>query len=73
MYFKHFYSVADQAIGLLLSRDLGFSFLDFIGKILSRCEWNPKAVEIPVRFHEPTYGEMNPRFIDFTSPGSLLA
>lgn len=65
--------ISDQAIGLLLSRDLGFSFLDFIAHVLKRCDWNPKVVEIPIKFHDPPYGEIHPRFLDFTSPGSILA
>ncbi|KAK6618806.1 hypothetical protein RUM43_013197 [Polyplax serrata] len=65
--------MSNQAIGFLLSRDLAYVFLEFIRSIIGSCNWNPKVVEVPIRFNTPAYGEENPRFLDFTSPGSLLA
>ncbi|KAL0277532.1 UNVERIFIED_CONTAM: hypothetical protein PYX00_004782 [Menopon gallinae] len=65
--------MSNQAIGLLIYRDLSYSFLEFIGRVLEKCAWNPRVVQIPIQFNQPVYGDANPRFIDFTSPGSLLA
>lgn len=65
--------ITDQAIGHLMARDVTYTFLHFIRKVLSLCEWNPRVVDIPIAFHTPIYGDSEPRFLDFTSPGSILA
>ncbi|XP_034254598.1 ABC transporter G family member 20 isoform X1 [Thrips palmi] len=64
--------MSNQQIGLMLNRDLQFSYRDFAQDLLSQCNNNPKLADIPIQFKDPIYGSNNPSFTDFVAPGVIL-
>lgn len=63
---------ADQQIGLMLARDLQYSYRDFAKDLLSSCKQNAKLADIPIQFKDPIYGSNDPSFTDFVAPGVIL-
>ncbi|XP_077286467.1 ABC-type transporter snustorr isoform X2 [Arctopsyche grandis] len=64
--------MSNQQIGLMLNRDLQFSYRDFAKDLFTACKENPKLGDIPIQFKEPIYGKVNPSFTDFVAPGVIL-
>lgn len=64
--------MSNQQIGLMLNRDIQFSYRDFAKDLLETCEYNPKIGDIPIDFMEPIYGDNKPSFTDFVAPGVIL-
>ncbi|VVC87177.1 ABC transporter G family member 23 isoform X2 [Leptidea sinapis] len=64
--------MSNQQIGLMLNRDIQFSYRDFAKDLLSTCQYNPKVGDIPIDFKDPIYGDNNPSFTDFVAPGVIL-
>ncbi|XP_059488543.1 ABC transporter G family member 20 isoform X1 [Neocloeon triangulifer] len=64
--------MSNQQIGLMLNRDLQFSYRDFAQNLLSACDQNPKLADVPIQFKEPIYGSTDPSFTDFVAPGVIL-
>ncbi|XP_063389305.1 ABC transporter G family member 23 [Cydia fagiglandana] len=64
--------MSNQQIGLMLNRDIQFSYRDFAKDLLATCDYNPKVGDIPIDFKEPIYGDNNPSFTDFVAPGVIL-
>ncbi|XP_026316608.1 ABC transporter G family member 23 isoform X1 [Hyposmocoma kahamanoa] len=64
--------MSNQQIGLMLNRDISFSYRDFAQDLLKSCDYNPKIGDIPIDFMEPIYGDTNPSFTDFVAPGVIL-
>ncbi|XP_026494519.2 ABC transporter G family member 23 [Vanessa tameamea] len=64
--------MSNQQIGLMLNRDIQFSYRDFAKDLLSTCHYNPKVGDIPIDFKDPIYGDNNPSFTDFVAPGVIL-
>ncbi|CAH0721324.1 unnamed protein product, partial [Brenthis ino] len=64
--------MSNQQIGLMLNRDIQFSYRDFAKDLLSTCNYNPKVGDIPIDFQDPIYGDSNPSFTDFVAPGVIL-
>lgn len=64
--------LADQQIGLMLARDLQYSYRDFAKDLLSSCNQNAKLADIPIQFKDPIYGSNDPSFTDFVAPGVIL-
>ncbi|XP_028028191.1 ABC transporter G family member 23 isoform X1 [Bombyx mandarina] len=64
--------MSNQQIGLMLNRDIQFSYRDFAKGLLETCDYNPKLGDIPIDFMDPIYGNKNPSFTDFVAPGVIL-
>ncbi|XP_026754033.1 ABC transporter G family member 23 isoform X2 [Galleria mellonella] len=64
--------MSNQQIGLMLNRDIQFSYRDFAKDLLETCDYNPKLGDIPIDFMDPIYGNKNPSFTDFVAPGVIL-
>ncbi|KAJ0170681.1 hypothetical protein K1T71_013453 [Dendrolimus kikuchii] len=64
--------MSNQQIGLMLNRDIQFSYRDFAKNLLETCRYNPKLGDIPIDFMDPIYGNKNPSFTDFVAPGVIL-
>ncbi|KAI5641065.1 ABC-2 family transporter protein domain-containing protein [Phthorimaea operculella] len=64
--------MSNQQIGLMLNRDIQFSYRDFAKDLLKTCDYNEKVGDIPIDFQEPIYGDTNPSFTDFVAPGVIL-
>lgn len=64
--------MSNQQIGLMLNRDIQFSYRDFAKDLLETCHYNPKLGDIPIDFMDPIYGSKNPSFTDFVAPGVIL-
>ncbi|XP_041985170.1 ABC transporter G family member 23 isoform X2 [Aricia agestis] len=64
--------MSNQQIGLMLNRDIQFSYRDFAKNLLETCNYNPKVGDIPIDFRDPIYGDNNPSFTDFVAPGVIL-
>ncbi|KAK7792210.1 hypothetical protein R5R35_000492 [Gryllus longicercus] len=64
--------MSNQQIGLMLNRDLQFSYRDFAQNLLTDCGENPKLADVPIQFREPIYGSNDPSFTDFVAPGVIL-
>lgn len=67
-----YFWIADQQIGLMLARDLQYSYRDFAKDLLSSCDQNSKLADVPIQFKEPIYGDNDPSFTDFVAPGVIL-
>lgn len=64
--------MSNQQIGLILSRELQYSYRDFAKDLLSSCEQNTKLADVPIQFKDPIYGKKQPKFTDFVAPGVIL-
>ncbi|KAL6445681.1 hypothetical protein ACFW04_000879 [Cataglyphis niger] len=64
--------MSNQQIGLMLARDLQYSYRDFAKDLLSSCGQNAKLADIPIQFKDPIYGSNDPSFTDFVAPGVIL-
>ncbi|KAL0861157.1 hypothetical protein ABMA27_009649 [Loxostege sticticalis] len=64
--------MSNQQIGLMLNRDIQFSYRDFAKDLLETCNYNPKLGDIPIDFMDPIYGNKDPSFTDFVAPGVIL-
>lgn len=64
--------ILDQQIGLMLSRNLQYSYRDFAKDLLNSCDQNPKLADVPIQFLDPIYGSNDPSFTDFVAPGVIL-
>lgn len=64
--------MSNQQIGLMLSRNLQYSYRDFAKDLLTSCEQNPKLADVPIQFLNPIYGSNDPSFTDFVAPGVIL-
>lgn len=64
--------MSNQQIGLMLNRDLQFTYREFAQQVLANCDQNPKLADIPIQFKEPIYGSSDPSFTDFVAPGVIL-
>ncbi|XP_050449540.1 ABC transporter G family member 23 isoform X2 [Cataglyphis hispanica] len=64
--------MSNQQIGLMLARDLQYSYRDFAKDLLSSCKQNAKLADIPIQFKDPIYGSNDPSFTDFVAPGVIL-
>lgn len=63
---------SDQQVGLMLARNLQYSYRDFAKDLLSACDQNTKLADVPIQFKEPIYGTNEPSFTDFVAPGVIL-
>lgn len=66
------FRLSDQQIGLMLARNLQYSYRDFAKNLLSTCKQNTKLADVPIQFKEPIYGSNEPSFTDFVAPGVIL-
>ncbi|XP_043467257.1 ABC transporter G family member 23 isoform X1 [Leptopilina heterotoma] len=64
--------MSNQQIGLMLARNLQYSYRDFAKDLLSTCQQNPKLADVPIQFKDPIYGTNEPSFTDFVAPGVIL-
>ncbi|XP_023314051.1 ABC transporter G family member 23 isoform X1 [Trichogramma pretiosum] len=64
--------MSNQQIGLMLARNLQFSYRDFAKNLLTSCGENPKLADVPMQFNDPIYGSNEPSFTDFVAPGVIL-
>ncbi|XP_034944176.1 ABC transporter G family member 20 isoform X2 [Chelonus insularis] len=64
--------MSNQQIGLILSRNLQYSYRDFAKDLLAKCELNTKLADVPIQFLDPIYGTNDPSFTDFVAPGVIL-
>lgn len=64
--------MSNQQIGIILNRDLQYSYRTFAQKLLEDCDNNPKLGDVPIQFKEPIYGTNEPSFTDFVAPGVIL-
>lgn len=67
-----FMATTDQQVGLMLSRDLQYSYRDFAKNLLTSCDYNSKLADVPIQFKDPIYGTSDPSFTDFVAPGVIL-
>ncbi|KAF7271422.1 hypothetical protein GWI33_015708 [Rhynchophorus ferrugineus] len=63
---------SNENIATYLTRDFLFGFENFTKNFLQSCDINPKVFGRPVRFENPIYGNEEPDFTDFASPGLVL-
>ncbi|KAI4500327.1 hypothetical protein M0802_004744 [Mischocyttarus mexicanus] len=64
--------MSNQQVGLMLMRDLQYSYRDFAKNLLTACKENSKLADVPIQFKEPIYGSNEPSFTDFVAPGVIL-
>ncbi|KAG7190145.1 hypothetical protein KM043_006275 [Ampulex compressa] len=64
--------MSNQQIGLMLARDLQYSYRDFAKDLLKDCKQNTKLADVPIQFEDPIYGSNDPSFTDFVAPGVIL-
>lgn len=65
--------VKDWTIGLVVERELIYTYQRFAGKLAADCKSNQHAEKWPIIFKEPIYGKMDgPFFTEFTAPGVIL-
>ncbi|XP_031785392.1 ABC transporter G family member 23 isoform X1 [Nasonia vitripennis] len=64
--------MSNQQIGLMLARNLQYSYRDFAKDLLSTCDQNSKLADVPIQFKDPIYGSNEPSFTDFVAPGVIL-
>ncbi|KAG5345492.1 ABCGN protein, partial [Acromyrmex charruanus] len=64
--------MSNQQVGLMLARNLQYTYRDFAKNLLSSCEQNAKLADVPIQFKEPIYGTNEPSFTDFVAPGVIL-
>ncbi|XP_011501570.1 PREDICTED: ABC transporter G family member 20 isoform X2 [Ceratosolen solmsi marchali] len=64
--------MSNQQIGLMLARNLQYSYRDFAKNLLSTCNQNSKLADVPIQFKDPIYGSNEPSFTDFVAPGVIL-
>ncbi|CAK9807735.1 ABC transporter G family member 23 [Anthophora quadrimaculata] len=64
--------MSNQQIGLMLARNLQYSYRDFAKDLLSACDQNTKLADVPIQFKDPIYGTSEPSFTDFVAPGVIL-
>jgi hypothetical protein len=64
--------MSNQQIGILLNRDLQYTYRQFAQSLLQDCGNNPKLGDVPIQFKEPIYGTNDPSFTDFVAPGVIL-
>ncbi|KAK2586136.1 hypothetical protein KPH14_001409 [Odynerus spinipes] len=64
--------MSNQQIGLMLARNLQYSYRDFAKDLLSSCNQNSKLADVPIQFKKPIYGSNEPSFTDFVAPGVIL-
>ncbi|XP_003696091.1 ABC transporter G family member 20 isoform X1 [Apis florea] len=64
--------MSNQQVGLILVRDIQYSYRDFAKDLLKSCEQNEKLADIPIQFKDPIYGTQEPSFTDFVAPGVIL-
>jgi ABC-type multidrug transport system permease subunit len=64
--------MSNQQIGILLNRDLQYTYRQFAQNLLEDCGNNPKLGDVPIQFKEPIYGTNEPSFTDFVAPGVIL-
>ncbi|XP_019699572.1 ABC transporter G family member 23 isoform X3 [Harpegnathos saltator] len=69
---KVWLDMSNQQIGLMLSRNLQYSYRDFVKDLLSSCNQNTKVADVPIQFEDPIYGSNDPSFTDFVAPGVIL-
>ncbi|XP_054274577.1 ABC transporter G family member 23-like [Macrosteles quadrilineatus] len=60
-------------VSSLIQRDLVYSVVEYVKSILLSCEYNPELADLPLRFEEPVYGEVIPKFIHFCTPGLIIS
>jgi hypothetical protein len=64
--------MSNQQIGILLNRDLQYTYRTFAQDLLEQCDNNPKLGDVPIQFKDPIYGTNEPSFTDFVAPGVIL-
>lgn len=64
--------MSNQQIGILLNRDLQYTYRTFAQDLLEKCDNNPKLGDVPIQFKDPIYGTNEPSFTDFVAPGVIL-
>ncbi|XP_046816635.1 ABC transporter G family member 23 isoform X1 [Vespa crabro] len=64
--------MSNQQVGLMLMRDLQYSYRDFAKDLLIACKENSKLADVPIQFKDPIYGSNEPSFTDFVAPGVIL-
>ncbi|KAJ8683422.1 hypothetical protein QAD02_019214 [Eretmocerus hayati] len=69
---KVWLDMSNQQIGLMLARNLQYSYRDFAKNLLDGCGQNSKLADIPIHFSDPIYGSNDPSFTDFVAPGVIL-
>lgn len=69
---KVWLDMSNQQIGILLNRDLQYTYRSFAQGLLTDCGNNPKLGDVPIQFKEPIYGTNEPSFTDFVAPGVIL-
>ncbi|CAG9865018.1 unnamed protein product [Phyllotreta striolata] len=63
---------SNENIATFLNRDLIFAFQGFLSTLMVSCGWDPRQLDLPVKFNTPIYGYVNPDFTDFAAPGVVL-
>ena len=71
-YYYIYIIIIDQQVGLILVRDIQYSYRDFAKDLLKSCDQNEKLADIPIQFKDPIYGTQEPSFTDFVAPGVIL-
>ncbi|KAG8037085.1 hypothetical protein G9C98_004407 [Cotesia typhae] len=64
--------MSNQQIGLMLARNLQYTYRDFAKSMLRECDYNEKLADVPIQFSDPIYGSNDPSFTDFVAPGVIL-
>ncbi|XP_046748724.1 ABC transporter G family member 23 isoform X2 [Diprion similis] len=64
--------MSNQQIGLMLARNLQYTYRDFAKDLLANCNQNTKLADVPIQFKDPIYGSNEPSFTDFVAPGVIL-
>ncbi|XP_014212098.1 ABC transporter G family member 20 isoform X2 [Copidosoma floridanum] len=64
--------MSNQQIGLMLARNIQYSYRDFAKDLLTSCNENSKLADVPIQFKKPIYGSNEPSFTDFVAPGVIL-
>ncbi|KAG5898814.1 hypothetical protein JTB14_011024 [Gonioctena quinquepunctata] len=64
--------MSNLQIGSVMKQKIYDLYEEFHASVYSECEFNPKAVEIPIRIEEYVYGNKDDEFIIFMMPGLIL-
>lgn len=64
--------VTNQQLAFTLQLQLVEAFQDFLGQIVSSCNFPPDMASIPLVFDTPIYGHSQLTFTDFMAPGIIL-
>ncbi|XP_046683649.1 ABC transporter G family member 23-like isoform X1 [Homalodisca vitripennis] len=60
-------------VSSMIKRDMILGVVDYVKNLLLTCNFSPELADIPLKFEEPIYGMMIPKFIHFCTPGLILS